>query len=133
MAEYEPDGNAFTLFLDAGNVYYEKSYAFYRTYYPSFTIDNEFIDQVNFVVENNDYLGEGYYGTIYGHFEPIDFATEIEQTFAVQAGDHLGFGALAILYDGVAPIIVADKDFMKEISLIDPEFDTTFDLIPSAF
>ncbi|MAT44893.1 MAG: hypothetical protein CL609_21385 [Anaerolineaceae bacterium] len=133
VAEYEPDGNAFTLFLDGNNDYYEKSYGFYRTYYPSFTLDNEGIDQVNFVLENQDYIGEGYYGTIYGHFETIDFGTEIEQTFAVQAGDHLGFGALAILYSGDAPVMVADKDFIKEISLIDPVFDSTFDLIPSAF
>lgn len=133
VAEYEPDGNAFTLFLDGNNNYYEKSYAFYRTYYPSFTLDNEGIDQVNFVLENQDYIGEGYYGTIYGHFETIDFGTDIEQTFAVQAGDHLGFGALAILYSGDGPIMVADKDFIKEISLIDPGFDSMFDLIPSAF
>ena len=111
VAEYEPDGNAFTLQFDAGNAYYEKSYAFYRTFTPSFTLDNDLIDQVNFVTTNADYIGEGYYGTIYGQFTAIDFDPEYLNTFAVEAGDHLGFGALAILYSGEAAYVAAYKDF----------------------
>jgi hypothetical protein len=132
VAEYEPDGNEFTLSFEAGNTYSEKSYAFYRTFSPSFTMDNDLMDQVNFVLDNADYTGTGYYGTIYGQFSTIDFDPEHLHTFAVQAGDHLGFGSLAILYDGVAEYTVDDKDFLKEIDLTSPGIDPTFDLTPSA-
>ena len=134
VAEYEPDGNAFTLQLDDDNTYYEKSYAFYRTFAPSFTLDNDSMDQVDFVETNADYIGAGYYGTIYGDFSVIDFDPGVEYTFAVEAGDHLGFGALAILYSGVAPT-VNDADFLRPIDLDPPGIDPVlvFDLTPSAF
>lgn len=127
VAEYEPDGNAFTLQFGTGNTYAEKSYAFYRTFAPSFTLDNDTTEQVNFVETNADYYGAGYYGTIYDHFpvevpdsdpiEIIDFDPETEYTFAVQAGDHLGFGVLAILYSGDAAYTVNNADFSRSISL----------------
>lgn len=133
VAEYEPDGNAFTLQFESGNTYAEKSYAFYRTYAPSFSLDNDEIDQVDFVEANADYIGEGYYGTIYGRFTAINFDPEYLNTFAVEAGDHLGFGALAILYSGAAPYTAADKDFEEVIPLVSPGIDPVFDLIPGAF
>lgn len=135
VAEYEPDGNAFTLQMDSANTYGEKSYAFYRTFAPSFTLDNETIDQVNFALTNADYIGAGYYGTIFGRFgiDAIDFDPTALNTFAVQAGDHLGFGSLAILYSGTAPITVADKDFEKEIALVNPGVEVTIDLSPTDF
>ena len=137
VAEHEPDGNAFTLQLNGAiTSYQEKSYAFYRTFAPSFTLDNDTIDQVDFVEANADYLGLGYYGTIYGDFEVIDFIPGVLNTFAVEAGDHLGFGALAILYDDVASYTVADKDFEEVIDLVSPGpeiEDLQFDLTPSAF
>ena len=143
VAEYESDGNAFTLQFVDGNDYYEKSYAFYRTFAPSFTLDNEFIDQVDFVDVSPDYLGLGYYGTIYGHFpvvvseeEEIDFDPEVLNTFAVEAGDHLGFGALAILFSGDALNTVADADFSKTIPLESPGLGIeglVIDLTPGDF
>ena len=94
---------------------------------------------MDFVEVNADYIGLGYYGTIYGHFpvvvseeEVIDFDPGVLNTFAVEAGDHLGFGALAILYSGVAPT-VNDADFSKELDLVSPGIDRTFDLTPGAF
>ena len=139
VAEYEADGNAFTLQFEGSNDYYEKSYAFYRTFAPSFKLDNDTIDQVNFIEANADYFGIGYYGTIYSHFpvvvseeEEIDFDPGVLNTFAVQAGDHLGFGALAILYAGDAPT-VADADFSKTIPLASPGVDPVFDLTPGSF
>jgi len=141
VAEYEPEGNTFTLHFGAGNAYYEKSYAFYRTFAPSFTLDNESVEQVNFLNEESaDYFGTGYYGTVYGHFpvnipdtDPIDFDPEIEYTFSVEAGDHLGFGALAILYSGDVDSTVHDADFSHKISLVDPDNDWMFDLTPGVF
>ena len=136
IAEYQADGNTFTLDVPSTNVD-EKSYAFYRTYEPSFTLDNEMIDQVNFVLTNADYASGLVYGTIYGHFGPeplIDIPTDITNTFTVWNRDFYAFGALA-LYGGADDFTYADQDYLREIALTAPSGlpDVAFDLTPSAF
>ena len=137
IAEYQADGNAFTLNIPSTNIYYEKSYAFYRYYEPSFTLDNDLIDQVNFVLTNADYFNPAVYGTIYGHFGDlgeIDFGADLTHTFTVWNRDFYAFGALAILYSGTDPITIADADYVSEISLVAPAGlpELTYDYTPTA-
>jgi hypothetical protein len=141
VAEYQADGDTFTMNMPSTNVYAEKSYAFYRTYEPSFTVNNDLIDEVNFVLANADYKSSIVYGTIYGHFadpdlEPgfIDLAEDITNTFKVWNRDFYAFGALAILYSGEGAIAVADHDYLREVLLTAPVGleDVIFDLTPTA-
>jgi hypothetical protein len=141
VAEYQADGNTFTMNMPSTNAYAEKSYAFYRTYEPSFTVDNDEIDEVNFVLANADYKSSIVYGTIYGHFadpdlEPgfIDLAENITNTFKVWNRDFYAFGALAILYSGEEVIEVADHDYLREVPLTAPDglLNVAFDFTPTA-
>jgi hypothetical protein len=139
IAEYQADGNTFTLNVPSSNTL-EKSYAFYRTYEPSFTLDNDVINQVNFVETNADYVGGGYYGTIYGrfglpdddHLYRIDMPLDIKNSFTVWNLGFNAFGALA-LYGVETDFALADQDFVREILLTNPGVNYSFDLTPSAF
>ncbi len=131
VAEDKADGNAFTFELPV-DFTGEISYGFYQTYLASFTVDNELIDQTNFVTTNADFIGAGNYGTIFGHFDAIRvvYPDDKLNQFTVTSGSLYAFGALA--FEGNTTGYVEDNaDFVREIPLT---ADITFPelLVPTA-
>lgn len=142
IAEDKADGNVFTLnlpSLPSGNTYFAKSYAFYQSYSASFTIDNDTIDQVSFVTTNADFVGEGVYGTIFGHFGApyeVDIPLDVTNSYSVWSDSLHAFGALAIEHDGAEIVIdpkITDADAVRDIVLVSPgELYVPNDFTPTA-
>lgn len=160
LAENRADGeNAFSLTLPpetieivteegtetvANYTYYDKSYGFYQTYLPEFTLND-----VNFVLDNADFVGPGYYGSIFGHFRPdenledeiviTDLVPGEESAFTVDSGSTSAFGAVVVSYaiaeGATGAIDVVDADQQLDLTLAVPGTIglVTFDLTPGAF
>lgn len=115
--------NFFTLNMPTyDHSYYETSYAFYQYYAPEFTLNG-----LNFVLANAVYSGYQPFGTIYGDLViPTDYTNE----FTVDNYDlaDIGFGALAVTYDG-SVLVPGDADFQYDLSL--SKNDTLLEILGS--
>ncbi len=114
-------------------VYYDKSYGFYQTYLPEFKLND-----INFVLDNADFVGPGFYGSIFGHFRPdiTDLDPEALNAFTVNSGSTSAFGAIVLTYsytlEGIP--VIEGADLMAEFTLAVPGAmgGASFDLAPSA-
>jgi hypothetical protein len=124
-------------------IYYDKSYSFYQTYLPEFNLN-----EVNFVLDNADFVGPGYYGAIFGHFyedpvpetDPVitDLLPDTFNEFTVDSGSTSAFGAVVLTYSyilaGVPDIVGADSMMEFLLTAPDPALgSTTFDYLPGPF
>jgi hypothetical protein len=97
--------------------YYDKSYAFYQNYYPSFTLDGR-----NFVLTNAIYKGPVVSGTIYGTLDD-ELTTGLPYLFTVNSYSYsTGYGAVLISYDGLGDdfMTYATEDDYEVYDLVEP-------------